>query len=93
MAYLNSLDHVIQEEFSSGTTDLLDNDKHLIIGNTIEGLLQMDEFQKECWIETIQKARLAFEQAHLEDAISVSDNDDVVEEIPNQRRITDFFSR
>ena len=56
MAYLNSLDHVIQEEFSSGTNDLLDNDKHLIIGNSIKGLLQMDEFQKECWIETIQKA-------------------------------------
>ena len=53
----------------------------------------MDEFQKECWIETIQKAWLAFEQAHLEDAISVSDNNDVIEEIPNQRRITDFFSR
>ena len=53
----------------------------------------MDEFCKEFWIESIQQAQLAFEQAHLEDAISVSDNDDVVEEITNQRRITDFFSR
>ena len=93
MAYLQSLDQVIEEEFSSGTMDLFDNDKHLIIGNSIEGLMQIDEFCKECWIKSIQQAQLAFEQAHLEDAISVSDNNDVVEEIPNQRRITDFFSR
>ena len=93
VAYSKSLDHVIEEEFSSETTDLFNNDKHLIIDNSIKGLLQIDEFRKECCIESIQQARLAFEQAHLEDAISVSDNDDVVEEIPNQRRITDFFSR